>query len=84
MNEAERIASGLIVSFGEASRNMIKLLNGLTSDYVISGYGGLTNIGQISAKNGKTFKHDLMTAKLGIQHGLEILQDIEPLDKPVA
>lgn len=84
MNEAERIASGLIVSFGEASRNMIKFLNGLTSDYVISGYGGLTNIGQISAKNGKTFKHDLMTAKLGIQHGLEILQDIEPLDKPVA
>ena len=83
MNTIDEAAKTIISIFGDASRTMDKLLTGLLSDKIDSHYGNLTNIASIQGHDNKKFRQDLEDCKQGIVHALEIVKELEPLDKPI-
>ena len=83
METIDEVVKGIIGSFGDASRTMGKLLTGLLSDKIDSNYGNLTNIASIQGRDNKKFRADLEDCKQGIEHALEMVKELEPIDKPI-
>lgn len=83
MDQIENIVENMLGSFGDACRTMNNLLTGLLSDKIDSRYGNLTNMATIQGRDNKVFRDNLEKTKQGIEHALEIVKELEPIDKPI-
>ena len=83
MEEIEMASKTVISLFGENCRTLSKLLNGLMAEKIQSGFGNLVNISTIQGSNNKKFRQDLEEVRVGIDHALESLADLESLDKGI-
>jgi len=83
MSRIEEIVKDMISNFGDASRTIQKLLAGFLFEKSNAAYGSLTNLSSIQGRQNKKFREDLQKTKLGIDHALDMIKELEPLDKPI-
>lgn len=83
MEELASQTKDIIRMFGDGSRLMLKIMNGILDMEADAHFASLNNIATICGHENAQFKEDLEGARVSISHALDLLKEIEPLDKPL-
>ncbi len=83
MRELADFAKDLINMFGSASRNMLRVMRGILGEEADTHFASLTNFSTLGGAENEKFRNDLEDAKSFISHALDLLKQLEPLDKPI-
>lgn len=83
MGELSDLAKEMINLFGDASRLMLKVLRGILGEEADTHFAGLTNFSTIAGSENEQFRNDMEDVKSFISHALDLLKQLEPLDKPI-
>ena len=83
MKQLSDEAKDLISLFGDASRMMLKVTRGILGEEADSHFASLSNFSTIGGSENEKFRNDLEDFKSYISHALDLLKQIEPLDKPI-
>lgn len=83
MSELADFAKDLINVFGSASRMMLKVMRGILGEEADTHFASLSNLSTICGAGNEKFKNDLEDAKSYISHAMDLLKQLEPLDKPI-
>lgn len=83
MRELADFAKELINMFGSASRNMLRVMRGILGEEADTHFASLSNFSTLGGAENEKFRNDLEDAKSFISHALDLLKQLEPLDKPI-
>lgn len=83
MEDIEDLCQTTVNVFGESCRMMEHLLRGFLGVEQDAHFATLTNFSSLRGRENNQFREEVETIVLGVNHALEIVKDLEPVDKPI-
>ena len=84
MHSMESDFGHYLVTFGDASRKMILLLEGILGVSTDTRYDSLTNLNLIQGAGNAAFKRQLQEIYLSLRDAFSMIKELEPVDMPPA